>query len=122
VNASALFGSVVAVSANGEVLASARQMRTVMRAMRLSSGAVDALVRKLGEVWSALDNAAPTQHCIKANLAGPGDLFGGAVSLCAYGQTLVFGANGKGGNDTHIDSDNNPSDNSVFDSAAVYLY
>ena len=54
---------------------------------------------------------------LKASNSEAGDNFGRAISLSADGNTLAVGAIGE---DSAING--NPSDNSAFDSGAVYLY
>ena len=128
----ARYGSSIAINADGTILAAGSPTESVNEigvdggvnapGTAPSSGAVDVLVRQAGSSWSSQGSTAPTPHYIKSNTAGAGDLFGGAVTLSADGNTLVVGANGEDGNGTNIDSNNNPADNSLADSGAAFLY
>jgi hypothetical protein len=44
------------------------------------------------------------------------------VSLSTDGNTLVVGAQGEDGNGRNIETDNNPSDDSVADAGAAYVF
>jgi len=81
------------------------------------AGAVDVLVREPGADWSTA-----TKHYVKPIVADAGDLFGSAVSLSDDGNTMVVGANGEDSNGTNIDGGNAPSNDSVVDSGAAYLF
>ena len=123
----AQFGSSLALNGDGTILAvgspgeSASEIGVDGAAdapLTLSgAGSVDVLVRQPGSDWSTA-----VAHYVKAIVAGAGDRFGIAVGLSNDGNTMVVGANGEDGNGKKIDDNNNPSNDSVADSGAVYLF
>ena len=77
----------------------------------LSAGAAYVLVRVAG-VWSQL-------AYVKASNPDAGDLFGGVLSLCADGASLIVGAVQEYSNSTGIGSTPNEL---APDSGAAYLF
>ena len=71
-----------------------------------SQGKVHVFARSSGTLWN------PEAH-LQASNAGQGDEFGSSVALS--GITLVIGA-------PREDSNGNPSDNTIVDSGAVYIF
>jgi len=96
-----LFGSAVALSADGQTLAVGAVGDT---------GAVYVFTRE-GGTWR--------QAVVKADNAGAGDHFGSTLALSPDGRTLAVGATGE--DSTGIDDDRGDSD-AGSDSGAVYLF
>jgi hypothetical protein len=128
---SALYGSSLAFSSDGDILAVGSPGDAlnetgvdadVSSPTVMPNGAVDVLVRQAGALWSAQDLAAIGEHYVKPIVTDIGDLFGAAVSLSSDGNTMLVGARAEDGNGRNINSSNNPSNNTVADSGAAYLY
>ena len=77
----------------------------------LTSGAVYVFTRDGGGIWSQ-------EAYIKASNTGANDLFG--YTLTVSGDTLAVGAYGEASNATGINQDQ--SNNSMFESGAVYIF
>jgi FG-GAP repeat len=116
-----LFGSAVALSADGNTLAVGAPAEdsnaTGINGNQSDDSAADAgavyvFVRAVG-VWSQ-------QAYVKASNAGTGDYFGSAVALSGDGQTLAVGA--KWEDSGAIGVDGNQADNSAPDAGAVYVF
>ena len=122
------FGTSVAISGNGRVLAvgspgeAATEIgvggRVDAPLTTPNSGAVEILVRPLDSNWST----PLSRHYVKAINTDADDIFGHATALSEDGNMLVVGAPSEDGHGTNIDGNNNPSDNSGTNSGAVYLY
>lgn len=128
----AQYGFSLAVSGDATVLAVGSPGDSVDRigvdgdagapATAAEAGAVDVFARQIGANWSPQADLASGRHYVKAIDMDAQDFFGAAVALNGDGNTLVVGASGEDGNGTNIDGNNNPADNSIFDSGAAYLY
>jgi hypothetical protein len=100
-------GNTLAAGAYGEDSAATGVNGNQADNSALDSGAVYIFTRS-GTTWSQ-------QAYIKASNANEGDSAGNAVALSADGNTLAIGAYGE-------DSNGNPTDNSMLDSGAVYVF
>jgi len=116
-----LFGSSVALSAEGDTLGvgapSEASSATGINGSEGEdsasfSGAVYVFARSAG-LWSQ-------QAYVKASNTGAGDLFGSSAALSADGDTLAVGAPEEDSDATGINGDD--ASNSAGDSGAVYLY
>ena len=117
----ALMGPTLAISRDGSTLAvGAPDEDSAARGVdgdqtdneAYAAGAVYVLVRD-GDGWSQ-------QAYLKASNTDLGDGFGFAVALSADGSTLAVGANYEDSATSGIDGDQ--SDNSAYESGAVYVY
>lgn len=108
--AGALFGRVLALSADGSTMAVGAPGESGANAA--NSGAVYVYTRRSG-VWSQ-------QAYLKAPDAAVNDEFGAAVALSSDGRTLVVGARGKAGPATEAGSD--PSYLPERQRGAVYVF
>jgi len=105
-------GNTLTVGASGESSAATGVNGDQTSNSTLASGAVYVFVRS-NELWQQ-------QAYLKAsNTEGP-DQFGVSVSLSADGNTLAVGANRDGSAATGVNG--NQTDNSAFDSGAVYAF
>ena len=114
------FGNAVALSANGTTLAvGARQENGNATGINgdqsksISDAGAVYLFRLNGTAWSQ-------QAYIKASNTGAEDWFGNAVALSADGNTLAVAAMTEDSSATDINGDQ--SDNSAFQSGAVYVF
>lgn len=116
-----VFGSGVALSADGTTLAvSATQEDGGVAGINgnaadnsvSNSGAVYVYARQGGQ-WTL-------QAYLKASNPGAGDLFGSAISLSADGNTLAVGAAGEGSNAIGVNG--NQLSNAAPSSGAVYIF
>ena len=128
---SALYGSSLALSGDGNILAVGSPGDALNQTgvdgdasspTVMPNGAVDVLVRQAGALWSSQDLSVIGKHYVKPIVADIGDLFGSAVSLSSDGNTMLVGARAEDGNGRNINSSNNPSNNTIADSGAAYLY
>ena len=116
-----LFGTSVALSANGEILVvGAPQEASASTGVdgdqsdnsAVGAGAVYVYTRA-GSVWTQ-------QAYIKASNTDEGDFFGNDVALSADGKILVVGARGE--NSAAIGVGGDQRDNSAADAGAAYVY
>ena len=129
----ARFGASVALGNNGNVLAVGASDDSVnaigvdgdRNGVATAAGAVEVLVRAANTNWST-QQPSGTRRYVKARVADPVDRFGSAVSLSADGNTLLVGAPGEDGNNVGLNNNaagtTDPTDNSVPDSGAAFLY
>lgn len=110
------FGRVMALSSDGTTLAVGayweESSATGVNGNQADNSAPSAgavyIFRRTGGSWAQ-------EAYVKASNTGAGDVFGHALALSGDGNTLVVGAYGE-------DSNGTPSDNSFWDSGAVYVF
>jgi hypothetical protein len=116
-----LFGTRVALSADGSTLAVGANLEDSaatgidndqLNNSAESAGAVYIFTRS-GMTWSQ-------QAYVKASNTGPDDLFGKSIALSADGSTLAVGAYGERSAATGIGG--NQTDNSAYAAGAVYVF
>jgi hypothetical protein len=122
------FGNAISLSGDGNILAIGANLEdgsavgindTVQTDGALDSGAA--------YVFTRADDAWTQQSLIKAPNTGAGDDFGYAAALSNDGETLVVGAiqedgDGRDAEDNAAVVGGDPTDNSVSNSGAVYIY
>ena len=116
-----LFGSAVALSADGTTLA-VGALEEDSSAPGIGGNQADNSAPQAGSAYILTRNAGTwsQQAYVKASNTGSGDLFGGQLVLSADGNTLVVAAEREDSNATGIGG--NQSDNSVLDAGAVYIF
>jgi len=119
--ATALFGSSVALSGDGNALAVAASLEasaaTGVDGNQADNTAADAgavyVYTRIGAIWTQL-------AYVKASNTGAGDQFGFSVALSGDGITLAVGATGEDSSATGIGGDQ--TDNSAAGAGAVYVF
>jgi hypothetical protein len=120
-NASALFGTSVALSQDGRTLA-VGVPGDGSNATGVNGDPDDTSAPGSGAVFVFTHNGTAWQQqaYVKASNTGSSDGFGRALALSADGNSLAVGAPQEGSNATGIDG--NQADNSVFFGGAVYVF
>jgi hypothetical protein len=117
----ALFGSRVAVSADGRVIAVAAPEEP-SAARGIDGDQRDTSAVRAGAVYLFEHTAGSVRQTayVKPSNTGAGDGFGGGLSLSADGSTLVVSACAEDGAARGVDGD--PNDDGRTDSGAVYVF
>ncbi len=116
-----LFGSAVALSADGNTLAVGAPGED-SNAVGIDGNQLDDSASAAGAayVFARSSGLWSQQAYLKASNTGAGDQFGSALALSSDGQTLAVGAYLEDSNATHVAG--NQADNSAPDAGAVYVF
>jgi len=121
IGVSDLFGSAVALSADGNTLA-VSALGEDSTATGINGEQFDGSASNAGAAYVFIQSSGVWQQnaYVKASNTGVDDSFGNALALNEDGSTLAVGARGEDSAATGINGDQ--SDNSVQNAGAVYLY
>ena len=115
------FGSVLTLSADGNILAVGATGED-SNATGVNNNQADNSAPSAGAVYvfTRTGGTWAQEAYVKASNTGASDGFGGALALSDDGNTLAVGATGEGSNATGVN--NNQADNSAINAGAVYVF